>query len=107
MSKFTTLNLTSRFNIGREPNGWHPDVGHMLNDLPDGQQTFRGIPFELGPAEGKCWLALDRGRDHETIPLSAMARFVLFAHFCDVSHEPGGRQQPADYVAGEITRPGE
>ncbi len=105
MSKFSTLNLKSYFNAGRDPGGWHPEIGEGLKALPAGQQTFWGIPFDLGPVEGNCWLTLEH--TGATIRLSGTASYLVVTHFCDESHDPEGRTQPADYKAGEVTRPGE
>jgi hypothetical protein len=105
MSKFTTLNLTSYFDAGRDPNGWHSEIGGELKALPAGRQTFWGIPFDLGPAEGNCWLVLEH--TGAIIRLSGTASYLVLAHFCDESHDPEGQAQPADYKVGEVTRPGE
>lgn len=107
MSKFTALNLKPDFNATRSPDGWHPQIGEALKALPDGHQTFWGVPFELGPAEGNCWVVLDRSAVGTTIQLSGKASYVLFAHFCDESHDPEGQAHPADYKVGDVTRPGE
>lgn len=107
MSKFTSLDLKPYFNAGRDPGDWHPEIGGRLKALPAGQQTFWGIPFDLGPTEGKCWLVLDRGSEAVTLRLSGAATYLVIAHFCDESHDPEGQAQPADYAVGDITRPGE
>jgi hypothetical protein len=114
MSKFTSLDLTPHFNAGRDAEGWHPGIGENLKTLPGGFQTFWGIPFDLGPTDGICWLVLDHGDDAVTLRLSGATTrgcrnptYVLVAHFCDESHDPDGRAQPVDYKVGEITRPGE
>jgi hypothetical protein len=110
MSKFTCMNLQPYFNADRGPEGWHPGLAHEgggLTTLPDGLQTFWGIPFDLGRVDGLCWLVLDRTDDTATIPLSGTASYLAIAHFCDESHDPTGQAQPADYKIGEITRPGE
>jgi hypothetical protein len=107
MSKFTPLNLNPYFNASREPDGWHSQIADHLKALPAGLQTFWGIPFDLAPAEGNCWLMLDHDNDSVTLHLSGTASYLVFAHFCNASHDAEGRAQPADYKVGEITRPGE
>lgn len=107
MSKFTPLSLTPFFNAGRGPDGWHPSIADHLKALPVGLQTFWGIPFDLGPAEGNCWLVLDHDHGGATIPLCGTAGYLAVAHFCDESHDPERRGQPADYDVGAVTRPGE
>ncbi len=107
MSKFTPLDLNSYFNVGRDPSGWHPEIGAGLRTMPAGRQTFWGIPFDLGSAEGNGWLLLEQSGKGSTIPLSEKASYLLFAHFCDESHDPEKKMQPVDYKVGDITRPGE
>ncbi len=110
MAKFTVLDLASYFNAGRSAAGWHPALADGLVHLPAGDQTFWGIPFALGPATENGWLLLDSPPAPAagvSIPLAGRATFVVFAHFCDESHDPTGRGQPADYAPGAITRPGE
>lgn len=107
MSKFTSLDLKPYFNAGRDPAGWHPEIGAELTAMPAGQQSFWGIPFDLGSAEGNCWLVLEHIGEGPTIPLSATASYLLIAHFCNQSHDPEREMQPADYGVGDITRPGE
>jgi hypothetical protein len=107
MSKFTTLDLRPHFNAGRDPGGWHPDIGGKLKALPDGHQTFWGVPFDLGSGEGNCWLVLKHGGDDVTLGLSQTASYLVIAHFCDESHDPEGRVQPADFQVGVVTRPGQ
>jgi len=125
VSKFTPLDLQSFFNAGREAAGWHPALAAQLAKLPAGRQTFWGVPFLLGPVEGPSWLVLQPGAAGGlvTVPLtqaspgpeSASAggeqgkgvSYLVIAHFCDESHDPQNRQQPADYPPGFVTRPGE
>ena len=109
MTKFLPLDLSSRFNIGREPDGWHPAIGQRLSELPAGEQRLWGVPFRFGPAAGACWLSPGSG-DPLLVPLPADAgrvSYLVFAHLCDESHDPTGQTQPADYAPGDITRPGE
>ncbi len=125
MSKFTPLDLGSIFNAGREATGWHPALADQLAKLPAGRQTFWGVPFLLGPVAGPSWLVLEPGREdgRATVPLTQpptgpgpagaggepekKVGYLVIAHFCDESHDPENRQQPADYVPGWVTRPGE
>ena len=48
MVKFLPLDLSSQFNIGREPDGWHPAIGERLGTLPAGAQRLWGVPFQFG-----------------------------------------------------------
>jgi hypothetical protein len=105
--KFGTVDLTSHYNASCSPDGWHVAIGEGLVALPVGQQTFWGIPFDLGQEEDNCWLVLENRDDRSTIPLFGRATFLMVAHFCDESHDPNGQEQPLDYPVGVITRPGE
>lgn len=109
MVAFTSLDLQSHFNAGRDPAGWHPAIAAALGDLPAGPQSFWGVPFLLGPATGSCWL-IPQADTPSTVPLpptTDSVTYLIFAHLCDESHDPTGQGQPADYTVGDITRPGE
>ncbi|HUW10812.1 MAG TPA: CehA/McbA family metallohydrolase, partial [Anaerolineae bacterium] len=75
--------------------------------LPQGPQAFWGVPFDLGSDPAPRWLLLDGAQESVSIDLPAPCTYIVFAHLCDVSHDPEGLAQPADYVPGEVTRPGE
>jgi hypothetical protein len=75
--------------------------------MPSEKQTFWGIPFLLGPRDGQSWLCIDKDLPRAEIAVSRTASYLVFAHFCDESHDPEGKRQPKDYNPGEITRPGE
>src|SRR4030043_1746095 len=107
MHKFTPYNLNSILNRPRNPQGWHPAIGGNLKTLPANKQVFWGIPFELGPLEGLSWVLLDQNNPQMSISISDKASYIIIAHFCDASHNPTGKGQPADYKVGDITRPGE
>ena len=58
--------------------------------MPGGTQTFRGIPFLLGPSDTKrkSWIALDVRRSSWAVPsceitLQKKAGFICLAQFCD------------------------
>ena len=105
--KFITLNLRPHLNADRTSAGWHPEVGTKLRTLPSGRRAYWGVPFDLGPSEGPCWILLDGAGSSLEVGLDEACAFLVFAHLCDVSHDPQGQAQPADYAAGEVTRPGE
>jgi len=106
-SKFTPLDLSAYFNADRSPKGWHPFVGPRLLQLPVGDQVFWGVPFQLGPAEGSSWIVVDKATGATTIEVDDSASYILFAHLCDVSHDVKGKENPVDYVPGEVVRLGE
>ena len=66
MATFYPLDLTASFNATRDPAAWHRTVSGELPKLPAGDQKFWGVPFRLGPREGRGWLVLGEGatRDH-------------------------------------------
>ena len=117
MSSFLPLDLASSFNATRDPAAWHPTLSAELRKLPAGPQTFWGVPFYLGSAEGKGWLAVGRGdrAGDELVgsvrlalpsePPMSQVTYLLFAHFCDGVHGPTGRF--LDYGAGDSLQPGE
>ncbi len=114
MHKFTTLDLSAYFNAdrGNEPIAgrapWHPELHAFMGQLPGGEQTFWGVPFALGPAEGgKCWILLGLGKESVTVSVQGEASYLVFAHFADSSHDPAGRGQPAGVGIGPVLRPGE
>jgi len=75
--------------------------------LPSGFRPFWGVPFDLGPREGASWITLDAAGSSTRVELRQSSTFLVFAHLCDVSHDPSRQAQPADYRPGEVTRPGE
>lgn len=112
MSRFTPLDLHPYWNASRAPDGWHPAIAPHLATLPAGDRSFWGIPFCLAPASQgnvSSWLLLEQpGRDVTVnLPPGTRATYLVFAHFCDESHDPAGLRQPADYDPGLVTRPGE
>jgi hypothetical protein len=107
VNEFTPIDLTGSLNSTRDAKQWHEEIGNDLKTMPFGKQTFWGIPFFLGPLEGRSWLCVDHDLPRAEIPLSRTAAYIVIAHFCDESHDPQGKRQPKDYSPGEITRPGE
>ena len=49
-----------------------------------GRQTFRGLPFVVGAAdgaqEGNCYISLAEGEAPVTVPIRKTARHIIFAH---------------------------
>lgn len=116
MNRYSPIDLTSFWNISRDnlpregqPAPWHPRYTEILPGLVGGEQSFWGVPFALGPAEGgkECFILLEDNSDRVSIPFSGKASFVVLAHFCNASHDPEGKKQPADVPVGLVTRPGE
>jgi hypothetical protein len=109
MAKFTSIDLSAHFTARGvdESAAWHPDIGEALKTLPSGQQTFWGIPFALGAAEenGERWLALDR--NPQEVEVAAQARYVVVAHFCNISPLPAHPDALKLTVLRAIPQPGE
>jgi hypothetical protein len=105
--KFTPVILESFFNNDRSREGWHPAIGERISTLPHGKQRFRGIPFELGPQDGNCWVIAEGKNSLISIPLSGTASYILFAHFCDLAKYNHQDLSQLDNETGFNTRAGE
>jgi hypothetical protein len=78
--------------------GWPSQDGYI--HLPGGNQSFRGVPFLLGPegTKAKSWLVLSSRnlawstREIE-IPIRQLGTFICWAQFCDwsenINPQPG------------------
>ena len=109
MAKFTSIDLSAhvaRSGAG-EADAWHPGILEALETLPAGRQTFWGIPFALGAAEenGERWLVLDR--NPQEVEVAAQARYVVVAHFCNISPLPAHPDALKLTVLRAIPEPGE
>ncbi|HXK92890.1 MAG TPA: CehA/McbA family metallohydrolase [bacterium] len=71
------IDLSSWCNQG--PEAFAPGAG-----FPLGMQSFRGLPFQIGPSQGKGLSLLDFGpqgyREPVGIPIQRTARWVIIAH---------------------------
>src|SRR5208283_5933809 len=64
--KFTPIDLSHLFTSSPEDFGARLQARELSGECsedglmrtPGGEQTFRGIPFLLGPQRGKCWVVL-------------------------------------------------
>lgn len=82
----------------------HPTYGPAMARLPDGRQTFRGLPFDLGPGgRAARWVLVDRPT---TIPLAGRASHVVVAHLCDTWRDETG-QRPAGLSVGHVVPVGQ
>ena len=76
MADYQPINLSQHCNVGPEFYGERKP--------PVGTQSFHGLPFQIGPAEGgdtPCLIGFDAGQSQPvTIPIGAAARRVIFAH---------------------------
>ncbi len=74
----------------------HPLLAGALSRLPSGRQGFRGVPFDLGPADPSAarWIHVD---GHRTIPIDAAlpASHLVVAHLCDVWRDRDGYRPEA------------
>lgn len=97
-NKFNLLDLGAYLNcsatdFGPRPKAkaWNDDsVGDRLIRTPGGDQSFRGIPFRLGPEDlrEKQWLVLSTLSSQNftrsvQIPVQQQASFLCMAAFCD------------------------
>lgn len=105
MENATPLDLSAARNAARqdEVSSWDGPVAQDLDALSEGEQSFWGLPFELGAANAaESWIRLSE--DGVTVPVgsSGITHFVL-AHFCDA--EPGVSSQAG--MTGMVAHPGE
>jgi len=97
-AKFTPLDLASHFTAASADFGPREKAKGLSSDskgdglirMPGGTQTFRGIPFLLGPSDTKrkSWIALDVRKSSWAVPsceisLQKKAVFICLAQFCD------------------------
>lgn len=107
MPKFATVNLHPFFNTDRNPGHWLPQIREYIPRLPAGQQTFWGIPFDLGTVDDECWFNVGFSHPSQEVPLGCKANYLVFAHFCDKSVDPQDTRLKTDYKPGEVTSLGE
>jgi len=105
MTKFTPVDLDGLFNLTPETMSppWETKLPPEVARLPAERQTFWGIPFALGMAEGPRWIGL-RGEEQVTVPVAGFASYLVLAHFCNASQPIRGWP---DALPGMIVRPGE
>ena len=99
------LDLSAVRNAARQDDvsSWDGPVVGELDNLPDGEQTYWGIPFELGASDAtKSWIRLSKDGVAVPVGRSGITHFVI-AHFCDA--EPGVSQNPG--MSGMVMQPGE
>lgn len=79
----------------------HPLIGRALGRVPTGRQVFRGLPFDLGPADAEArWLAVDQ---QPTIDVRGCgpASHLVVAHFADAWRNADG-ERPAGSPVGWV-----
>ena len=80
--KFTPIDLSHLFNSSPEDFGSRRQARELSGECsedglvhtPRGEQTFRGIPFLLGPQRGKCWVVLST---HAVARRQVISKFPL------------------------------
>lgn len=105
MVRATPLDLSAVRNAARsdDMSSWDGPVARDLERLPEGEQDFWGIPFDLGAVDAAgSWIRLtDAGT---TVPVGQSGiNHLIFAHFCDA--ELGISAQPG--MSGMVVSPGE
>jgi hypothetical protein len=118
-NKFTPLDLTSHFTASSsdfgprdQAKGLNPQSGKDgLIRMPSGKQTFRGIPFLLGPNDtrSKSWIVLNQKRKSWSaasceIALQGTAGFICLAQFCDwdINENPPPHQDVIEQVGQHL-----
>ena len=116
--KFTPIDLAPHFtatSFDFEPRSQAKKMGVAspkdgLLHTPSGKQTFRGVPFQLGP-EGaqKCWIALSRRKDTWVteaveMPVNQKAGSICLAQFCswDGNETPAPGQDAQERVGQHL-----
>jgi hypothetical protein len=117
--KFTPVKLNGILNASSTDFGPHDlarwfggsSAADGLLRTPSGKQSFRGIPFQLGP-EGiinKCWAALSAKTSPWTttrieLPVNRSASFVCIASFCDwdANEDPKPGQDVAERIGQQL-----
>ena len=118
-AKFTPVELNRVLNSSSSDFGPHDlarwfggaSASDGLLRTPTDKQSFRGIPFQLGP-EGignKCWAALSTKTSSWTttgveLPINRNANFVCIASFCDwdANEDPKPGQDVAERVGQQL-----
>ena len=93
MTEYEPIDLTTLTNAGLDVLAEGPSA-------PTGEQNFHGLPFMIGPGDGKCFIAIE-GDDSFEIPIGKTARHVIVSHRLLRSEilESGPIGEPvADYV---------
>ena len=99
------LDLSAVRNAARQDDvsSWDGPVAGELDNLPDGEQAYWGIPFELGASDAtKSWIRLSKDGVAVPVGRSGITHFVI-AHFCDA--ETGVSENPG--MSGMVMQPGE
>ena len=94
MNSYQPIDLSESYNAG-------PDVLPAGSELETGAVTMRGLPFQIGGADNRCFIALDGSAASVTIPVGGSARRVVFAHALLETSVPNGGPlgiPVADYV---------
>ncbi len=106
-SRARPINLESARNATEQEAVARFHLGYAggLARLPIGRQVFHGLPFDLGPADGRRWILLDRPA---TINLEGAgpASHVVIAHLSDAWRGDEGRR-PAGVPLGHVVPVGE
>jgi hypothetical protein len=86
----------------------HPAYRDAVRRLPSGGSVWRGLPFDLAPADADpAWLLADRGVDIDLRDACrGGATHIVIAHFCDAWRDAvAGR--PGDLPIGWVTPVGQ
>ncbi|MDP6716129.1 MAG: hypothetical protein QF368_16120, partial [SAR202 cluster bacterium] len=75
MNDYKPLDLSGVLNAGIEV------LGDDSHDVDVGAQSFRGLPFQVGPdSGGDCFVALESSSGPARIDVGGSAHRVVFAH---------------------------
>jgi hypothetical protein len=106
MPKFTPISLSSNFNASKSDSSiWEGKTASAVAQLPEGSQSFWGVPFEL--ISGGDDLVVHAGGSEVDINIDATGSHLVFAHFCDEKATTTVAGQSSDYLNPVVTAPGE
>ena len=106
MPKFTPILLQSDVNASRSSSQlWGSKTARAITDLPTGNQTFWGVPFEI-PDDAHDLIVFS-GTSSIEINVNISGSYVVFAHFCDETASNTVAGQSSDYLNPVVTAPGE
>ena len=109
---FRQIDLSNLYNTAKSSRAeWEESTARAIGRLPGGTQTFWGVPFDLGSGAGDHSSLISAGSDGSTvqtsIPVSATASYLIFAHLCDSRARTTVAGQSSDYAVPVVTAPGE
>jgi hypothetical protein len=85
---------------------WHARLSKYLGELPRGEQSYWGIPFNLGTtsADQACLIALHPGASDVRVPLSGAATHICVLHIANFPNDRHENAAGGNVLAEYIVR---